>query len=286
MTALTPREAVEQHAQQCPVAQTDQRPRVDPVEERARLGRRQHESYVDTRGHAGQYDQLDILAGFECPPRPAAAPYLRRSHLDATVADSRPGTADDSRILCRHHPAPPNRATVLLRWMVVCPGTAAHRHRLLDRIGKALTLARLRTDSRTSPRPSERVDFEVAGNPQDVPLEREGDVASRRVADGLAHGAGGRHARSRSAARALRPHASRRPPPFASPHRCKRRSSRPRRGSRAHASSCVRIHNARRDRGVDPSRGLFQQHACGSTSRSPHGSVQPACKARPGDDVP
>ena len=33
------------------------------------------------------------------------------------------------------HPAPPNRATVLLRWMVVCPGTAAHRHRLLDRIG-------------------------------------------------------------------------------------------------------------------------------------------------------
>ena len=184
------------------------------------------------------------------------------------------------------HPAPPNRATVLLRWMVVCPGTAAHRHRLLDRIGKALTLARLRTDSRTSPRPSERVDLEVAGNPQDVPLEREGDVASRRVADGLAHGAGGRHARSRSAARALRPHASRRPPPFASPHRCKRRSSRPRRGSRAHASSCVRIHNARRDRGVDPSRGLFQQHACGSTSRSPHGSVQPACKARPGDDVP
>ena len=37
-----PREAVDQHAQQRPVAQTDQRPRVDPVEERARLGRRQH----------------------------------------------------------------------------------------------------------------------------------------------------------------------------------------------------------------------------------------------------
>ena len=37
-----PREAVHHHAQQRPVTKTHQRPRVDPVEQRPRLGRRQH----------------------------------------------------------------------------------------------------------------------------------------------------------------------------------------------------------------------------------------------------
>ena len=37
-----PREAVHHHAQQRPVTKTHQRPRVDPIEQRPRLGRRQH----------------------------------------------------------------------------------------------------------------------------------------------------------------------------------------------------------------------------------------------------
>ena len=71
-----PREAVHQHAQQRPVPQSDPRPRVGPVEERPRLGRRSAPASRPSSRHASD----------PAPPRPGQV--HRRQSQSARIGTS------------------------------------------------------------------------------------------------------------------------------------------------------------------------------------------------------